>query len=83
MSLERIGLKLTNISRALECEGSEEKRCHLVSSSHHVVSSSHRELQAAREALDKVVQLSGWSRHWQICSLHAAHYFMLIHKAAI
>ncbi|XP_032905150.1 laminin subunit gamma-3 isoform X1 [Amblyraja radiata] len=53
-SLERIGLKLTNISRALECEGSGAKRCHLVSDSHHVVSSSHRELQAAREALDKV-----------------------------
>ncbi|XP_051893430.1 LOW QUALITY PROTEIN: laminin subunit gamma-3-like [Pristis pectinata] len=53
-SLHTIGLKLTNISRALDCERNEDKHCHLVSDSQLLISTSRRELQAAKEALDNM-----------------------------
>ncbi|XP_069774751.1 laminin subunit gamma-3-like isoform X2 [Narcine bancroftii] len=56
-SLQRIGLKLTNISWVLDCKSNKEKCCHLVSDSQLVVNTSHRELQAAKQMLDHVVPM--------------------------
>ncbi|XP_041048727.1 laminin subunit gamma-3 [Carcharodon carcharias] len=55
ITLDRIEQKLSNVSRSLDCEGNEEKHCHIVSISKLIVHSTHRELEAAREVLDSTI----------------------------